>query len=113
MFIAFNTLPRVETAETRHVTALWVRLWYTFNTLPRVETAETLLALSRPLLLLPLSIPYHGSRLLRRRAPPVRSNAGLTLSIPYHGSRLLRPLAHSPRAAQRSDFQYPTTGRDC
>ncbi len=37
----FNTLPRVETAETNQSDIVWRGDCYTFNTLPRVETAET------------------------------------------------------------------------
>ncbi len=85
----------------------------------------------------PLSIPYHGSRLLRRVADLKKRGASSSfntlprvetaetraafdrqrdtrlLSIPYHGSRLLRPDAADNNAALHVYFQYPTTGRDC
>ncbi len=69
-----------------------------FNTLPRVETAETRGVAARDLRPGSLSIPYHGSRLLRPWVLFGRVAPGV-LSIPYHGSRLLRPAA---RRALRS-----------
>ncbi len=111
--MAFNTLPRVETAET----IAWVKVgkdWQApFNTLPRVETAETQWRLSLKRASLNLSIPYHGSRLLRRQA--LQHAAILT---PQTFNTLPRvETAETPDPLRQRvgcrRFQYPTTGRDC
>src|SRR5579872_6897560 len=86
----FSTLPRVVPVETRCSASLVYRLT-TFSTLPRVVPVETGRGHARSCARWSLSVPYHGSCLLR---PPGRLPDGGTvrLSVPYHGSCLLRPL---------------------
>ncbi len=86
--ISFSTLPRVELVETPTQARATTISTSTFSTLPRVELVET--ELDRMLLIvLGLSVPYHGSSLLKRGG-----HAGLLsgqgLSVPYHGSSLLK-----------------------